>query len=77
TYFRAEPAVFEKRYRAQLDCHAADIEMKIGWLGDRFGPLCLCCFERRAGPGECHRLLFGRWWTERTGQPVPEMDGRR
>ncbi len=74
-YFRAAPEKFDRMYLSQLDRLAADIETKLAWLAERFdGPLVLCCFERKVRPGDCHRLLFSRWWTERTGQPVPELD---
>jgi hypothetical protein len=77
-YFRAGPEKFAARYVAQLDRLADDIETKLGWLAERYdGPLVLCCFERRvSGPNDCHRRRWADWWTERTGQPVPELDGR-
>jgi len=33
------------------------------------------CFDRLGVPGKpawCHRTLFARWWTEQTGEEVPE-----
>jgi hypothetical protein len=74
-YFRQPD--YARHYLAQLDRHANDIERKLGWLSDQFGPLVLCCFERRPKTRpitaeDCHRRHFAAWWQARTGQPVPE-----
>jgi hypothetical protein len=78
-YFRASPQKFERCYLSQLNHFAGDIEMKLGWLAERFpdSPLIACCFERRVSEGECHRLLFGRWLQDRLGTEVPELDPRK
>ncbi|MBA0053456.1 hypothetical protein E0L36_22030 [Streptomyces sp. AJS327] len=37
-------------------------------------PVVLLCFDKLSKPGNwCHRTMFGRWWTEETGEPVPEL----
>jgi hypothetical protein len=75
-YFRS--AEFDRHYTAQLDRYAAGIEEKLTRLGEATGsPLVLLCFERRIrGPADCHRRSFAQWWQERTGQQVPELDGK-
>jgi hypothetical protein len=36
--------------------------------------LCLLCYEDLTKPGlRCHRRLFANWWTEHTGEAVPEL----
>ena len=70
------PATGYLQQMIQLDPLADDSETKLGWLAERCdGPIVLCCYERRVRPGDCHRRLFSQWWAERTGQPVPELDG--
>jgi hypothetical protein len=44
-YFRAAAEKFDRHYLAQLDRLADDIETKLGWLAERYGPLVLCCFR--------------------------------
>jgi hypothetical protein len=74
-YFRAAAAKFDRYYLAQLDRFANDIETKLGWIAERYpGPIVALCFERKVQPGECHRLLFGRWLEQRLGIEVPELD---
>jgi hypothetical protein len=77
-YYKAAPEKFTACYLSQLHRFAADIDRKLIWLADRYPgqTLIACCFERRVGPHDCHRLDFGRWYEERTGQPVPELDPR-
>ncbi|MFF3665428.1 hypothetical protein [Microtetraspora malaysiensis] len=37
-------------------------------------PLVLLCFDKLDKPGNwCHRSQFAAWWTEHTGEPVPEL----
>ncbi len=71
-YWRS--ARFDTYYRRQLDRFAEDIEMKVAWLAERFGPITLLCYERRVLPGECHRLIAGEWISKRLGIEVPELD---
>jgi hypothetical protein len=76
-YFHAEPDVFERRYRAQLERHQTDILDKLAWLAGRFGPLTLCCFERHVSwPADCHRRIAAMWLQDRLGVEVPELDPR-
>lgn len=74
-YFRKSREEFERHYRAQLDRLAGDIEAKLGWLADAYGPLTLCCYERDiTDPAQwCHRRQWASWWQERTGNEVPEL----
>jgi hypothetical protein len=73
--FPVRPGEVRRRLTAQLNRLAADIDAKLGELTARFGALALLCYERRVSGRECHRLTFGRWWVERTGEEVPELDG--
>jgi hypothetical protein len=74
-YFKAEPDVFTRRYTEQLDRLAGYIEAKLSDLAGQYGQVCLLCFEQRIrGPQDCHRRLWAQWWTERTGQEIPEHD---
>ena len=37
--------------------------------------LALCCFEDLRRPGQvCHRRMLARWWQERTGDVMPELE---
>ncbi|WP_254878538.1 hypothetical protein [Streptomyces sp. NA04227] len=37
-------------------------------------PVVLLCFDKLSKPGNwCHRTHFAKWWTEQTGQEVPEL----
>jgi hypothetical protein len=75
-YFKAEPDAFAAAYLKQLDELAGYIEVKLGDLAGQFDRVCLLCWERRVtGPQDCHRRLWAQWWTERTGEEVPELDG--
>jgi hypothetical protein len=76
-YYRAAPEKFDRYYRAQLDRFAEDILTKITWLTEAFGPVTLCCFERKVQPGECHRLIAAEWLQNRLGIEVPELDPGR
>ncbi|MFD3851668.1 hypothetical protein ACFWVB_38220 [Streptomyces microflavus] len=44
------------------------------------GPLVLLCFDRfdKLSPPDdwCHRSMFARWYTEQTGDEVPELGSR-
>jgi hypothetical protein len=36
--------------------------------------LVLLCFEDLSQPDTwCHRRMFAEWWTQQTGEPVPEL----
>lgn len=67
--------LFEWAYRAKLDRLGADrLARLLRGLSDEEGgkPLALLCYK--ADPAECHRGMFARWWRERTGQRVEELD---
>ncbi|MDH6189156.1 hypothetical protein M2168_002188 [Streptomyces sp. CZ24] len=55
--------------------------MAIAGANDLDSPLVLLCFDRldRLTPPDdwCHRLHFAKWWTEQTGDEVPELGARR
>lgn len=37
-------------------------------------PIVLLCFDKLWQPDTwCHRTMFGEWWSERTGEDVPEF----
>jgi hypothetical protein len=36
--------------------------------------LVLLCYEDVLAGQRCHRRTLARWWTERTGEPVPEVE---
>jgi hypothetical protein len=75
-YFNSEPDNFARRYREQLDRLADEIATKLGWLAED-GPVVLLCYERRVrGPQDCHRRIWADWWSERTGEVIPELDGQ-
>ncbi len=65
---------FEKVYRAKLNNLGVE---KIGALLTKISDeedgkaLALLCYE--ADPARCHRSAFAAWWTEQTGQEVPEL----
>jgi hypothetical protein len=37
-------------------------------------PLLLLCFENVQAGRRCHRITFGRWWMEQTGEIVSEVE---
>ncbi|GAA2948444.1 hypothetical protein ACFPN0_15115 [Kitasatospora cinereorecta] len=53
----------------------------IAGANDLDSPLVLLCFDRldRLTPPDdwCHRTMFARFWTEQTGDEVPELGARR
>jgi Protein of unknown function, DUF488 len=70
-----DDARFEKVYRVKLERIGVEkIAALLRSLSDEEGgrPLALLCYE--ANPAECHRSMFSRWWRERTGQRVEELD---
>ena len=76
-YFNTAPEKFGRMYAAQLERLGDDIERKLGWLAGSFGPLVLCCFERRvSGPSDCHRRAAAEWLEKRLGIDIPELDPR-
>ncbi len=70
-----DDAKFNEAYRKKLDRIGPErIGDLLGKISDEEGgaDLCLLCFE--ADPSQCHRSMFARWWTERTGEDVPELE---
>jgi hypothetical protein len=79
SYFHAPADEFGRAFAAQLGQYGPQrIAERLAEIAST-GPadrLVLLCHERHpASPQDCHRLAFSRWWTERTGQPVTELDG--
>lgn len=71
-------AQFTVAYRDHLDRRTADITHDLVVIRRRNPgpmPLVLLCFEQLWKPGsdDCHRTVFAQWWTDRTGQIVPEL----
>lgn len=77
----SDPALFIPEYRRRLDAHGVE---KIGGVLEAIarrhqaGPLVLLCFEDCSVKDSrlvdwCHRLVFGRWWEEQTGERVYEL----
>ncbi|WP_018559229.1 MULTISPECIES: hypothetical protein [unclassified Streptomyces] len=72
---------YEFSYRRLLAGHGLDAitaELAAIAAGHEPGrPLVLLCFDRLNKPGAwCHRSHLARWWTEQTGQDVPELGAR-
>lgn len=70
-------ADFESRYREALDLldidHLKRLFEQAAEVGGR-EDLVLLCFENTLKPGNwCHRDMFARWWTDRTGEQVQEV----
>jgi len=76
TFALPSDRAFEAAYLAELE--EAGVE-KIGAMlrkiSDEEGgkPLVLLCWEDVHAGQLCHRRMFAAWWTEQTGQQVPEL----
>ncbi|MFF4391467.1 hypothetical protein ACFY0G_32465 [Streptomyces sp. NPDC001552] len=76
---------YEFSYRRLLNGNGLEnVQRELGAIAganDLDAPLVLLCFDRldRLTPPDdwCHRLHFGRWYAEQTGQEVPELGARR
>ena len=77
-YADAPSEEFARRFRAQMDDRADDIEVELTALHGLYGPLVLLCFEKDLStPGACHRTQAARWLEERFVISVPELgEGR-
>ncbi|KPI33297.1 hypothetical protein OV450_1385 [Actinobacteria bacterium OV450] len=72
---------YEFQYRRLLNARGIDAIrdelMRIAGAYDLDSPLVLLCFDQLAKltpPNNwCHRLHFAKWWTEQTGDEVPEL----
>jgi hypothetical protein len=71
--------LFEESYVAQLERHGLEkIEMQLRLISEKFDgrPLVLLCWEDLSKPGEwCHRRMFAKWYEQRTGNVVAELEG--
>lgn len=71
------PSLFEKRYRARLDDFGPErIQRRFAALFERHSerPLVLLCYEDLHKHGEwCHRSMARRWWQDRTGVEIQEL----
>lgn len=69
---------YEWAYRRLLSERGVDAIREeltaIAGANDLDAPVVLLCFDKLSKPGNwCHRTMFGRWWTEETGEDVPEL----
>ncbi|MFI9026331.1 hypothetical protein [Streptomyces sp. NPDC053560] len=72
---------YEFSYRRLLESRGIDVVRdeltRIAGANDLDSPVVLLCFDRLAKlpPADawCHRLMFGAWWKEKTGDDVPEL----
>ncbi len=69
---------FTAKYRARLDKACVDrITASLALVASRHRDerLVLLCYEQVLGPQAkfCHRRVWADWWTEQTGQEVPEL----
>jgi hypothetical protein len=75
---------YEFGYRRLLNGNGFDnIRRELTSIAGAFdldAPLVLLCFDRldRLTPPDnwCHRSMLAAWWTEQTGQAVPELGGQ-
>lgn len=70
-----DDAQFNEAYRRKLERIGVErIAAGLQRLSDEEGgsDLALLCFE--ADPARCHRGQFADWWTQQTGEVVPELD---
>ncbi|WP_199570556.1 hypothetical protein [Streptomyces murinus] len=75
---------YEFSYRRLLNGNGLDaIRRELTGIAGAFdldSPLVLLCFDRldRLTPPDnwCHRSHFAKWWTEQTGDEVPELGGQ-
>lgn len=74
-YLRRDRERFTAAYLSQIDRLADEIERKLGWLTDQYGPIVLCCWERRPDrPSEwCHRTLAAAFLEATFGLQVSEL----
>jgi hypothetical protein len=72
-YDRAE---FEPLYRAHIaTVGVMEITTRLSRLSPNATGFVMLCFEDVRLPGMwCHRLVFGDWWYEQTGERVVELD---
>jgi hypothetical protein len=76
-WLRLERPAYTKLYVARLDAAGvARIAAECQAVADQAGEetLVLLCFEDLGKPDLwCHRRIFAEWWTQNTGEPVPEL----
>jgi hypothetical protein len=68
--------VFTERYRARLDkVGVGKLQRVFHAISAKHGGsrLVLLCWETVEHGQPCHRRTWADWWTEQTGQPVPEL----
>jgi uncharacterized protein YeaO (DUF488 family) len=74
TFALKSDEAFEATYLAELEeAGVAKVRDLLRRFSEEAGgrPLVLLCWERDRA--ECHRSMFARWWTERTGEDVEEL----
>ncbi|MFI5493546.1 hypothetical protein [Actinoplanes sp. NPDC051859] len=72
-----DQATYRGQYRLLLDAHGLDaVRAELQAIADQATDprLVLLCFDDLSKPdGWCHRRMFADWWTEQTGDDVPEL----
>lgn len=73
----ADREEFTRRFRHRLHVKGPDlIQQQFDYLLEAYTPrsLMLCCYENLHKPGEwCHRRTFARWWHDKTGQVIHDL----
>ena len=66
---------FTLRYRERLDRTGVEaLAVRFEQIASEHGePVVLLCWEDLS-KASCHRRVFANWWTERTGESVPELE---
>ncbi|MEU8870465.1 hypothetical protein AB0D24_04730 [Streptomyces javensis] len=69
---------YEFSYRRLLNDRGVDLIREeltaIAGANDLDVPVVLLCFDKLSKPGNwCHRTHFAKWWTDQTGEEVPEL----
>ncbi|MFF5968230.1 hypothetical protein ACFY64_31805 [Streptomyces collinus] len=68
---------YEFQYRRMLTEAGVDSIreelLAIAGANDLDAPVVLLCFDRLDKGNWCHRVMFGAWYAEQTGQAVPEL----
>jgi len=74
-----EDDAFTAAYMAKLDRQGVDvIRQRLDEIRATHGQreIVLLCYEHVKDPTEydCHRQLFARWWEQKTGESIEELD---
>lgn len=67
--------IFTPRYFERLEKVGVDrIMEQFKHYEQEARDLTLLCFENVSKSDWCHRLVFSKWWLERTGELIEELD---